>query len=96
MVPELVWLARELAERPGEEFPYSWGSAVLATTYRGLCDACQCSGSMRNLIGCLHLLQMWSWEYFPLARPRIARAYYPMDVLEEMPGEARLMMAYKS
>src|SRR6266540_1758225 len=36
VVPELVWLARELAERPGDAFPYSWGSAVLAATYRGL------------------------------------------------------------
>ena len=92
VVPELVWFARELAERPGDAFPYSWDSAVLAATYRGLCDACQRSGTTSNLTGCLHLLQMWSWEYFPVCRPRIGTAYYPVDNLEDIPGDARPTM----
>ncbi len=95
VVPELVWLARELAQRPGDEFAYSWGSAVLAATYRGLCDASQRSGTTSNLTGCLHLLQMWSWEYFPVCRPRIFIAYYPVDNLQDIPGDARPTMGYR-
>ena len=95
MVPELVWPARELAQRPGDVFAYSWGSAVLAATYRGLCDASQRSGTTSNLTRCLHLLQMWSWEYFPVCQPRIAIAYYPVDELEDMPADARSTMGYR-
>ena len=36
----LVPYAQEIAEAAVEEMPqYSWGSAVLAATYRGLCKA---------------------------------------------------------
>ncbi|XP_062201069.1 protein MAIN-LIKE 1-like [Phragmites australis] len=41
VVPHIVWLAAHLASHPYEPTSYSWGSAVLAATYRGLCDATQ-------------------------------------------------------
>ena len=35
----LMVYAREIADAPEDEVPtWSWGSAVLAATYRGLCD----------------------------------------------------------
>ena len=37
----LMPYAREIADAADEDVPtWSWGSAVLAATYRGLCDAC--------------------------------------------------------
>ena len=77
VMPHHVWLARQLAMAPHEEHTYSWGSAVLAATYRGLCDACQRSTDKGSITGCLHLLQLWSWTYLPISRPWVERAYYP-------------------
>ena len=36
----LLPYAREIADAEDDLPPYSWGSAVLAATYRGLCDGC--------------------------------------------------------
>src|SRR5438105_10685688 len=36
-----------------------------------------------------------SWEYFPVCRPRIFIAYYPVDNLEDIPGDARPTMGYR-
>ncbi|KAK1694475.1 hypothetical protein QYE76_011172 [Lolium multiflorum] len=51
--------------------PRSWGSAVLAATYRGLCNACTLVSPKSGLLGCPLLLQLWSWERFPIGRPDI-------------------------
>ncbi|XP_062224588.1 serine/threonine-protein phosphatase 7 long form homolog [Phragmites australis] len=69
VVPHIVWLAAHLASHPFEPTSYSWGSAVLAATYRGLCDATQRTKRKATITGCLHLLQLWSWEYLPISRP---------------------------
>ena len=53
----------------GEAPQISWGSAVLAATYRGLCDACFRSRPNSGLTGCPLLLQLWSFERFSLGRP---------------------------
>ena len=37
--------------------PYGWGEAVLATTYRGLCDGCMKTHRNAILAGCPLLLQ---------------------------------------
>ena len=36
----LLLYAREIADGDEDVPPYSWGEAVLAATYRGLCDGC--------------------------------------------------------
>ncbi|XP_024318336.1 serine/threonine-protein phosphatase 7 long form homolog [Brachypodium distachyon] len=46
----------------------SWGSAVLAATYRGMCNACQLASPKSALLGCPLLLQLWSWERFSIGR----------------------------
>ena len=37
----LLPYAREIADVVEDVPPYSWGSAVLAATYHGLCDGCR-------------------------------------------------------
>ena len=49
----------------------SWGSAVLAATYRGMCNACQLAAPKSALLGCPMLLQLWSWERFSVGRPDV-------------------------
>ena len=49
----------------------SWGSAVLAATYRGICSGCQRRAPKSGLLGCPLLLQLWSWERFPIGRPDV-------------------------
>lgn len=44
----------------------SWGSAVLAATYRGMCNACQLASPKSALLGCPLLLQLCSWERFSI------------------------------
>jgi Plant mobile domain len=46
---------------------YSWGSAVLAYLYRELCAAT--NPNRMVICGAMMLLQIWSWERFPLGRP---------------------------
>ena len=62
----LVGYARAIAD--GEELEISWGSAVLAATYRGMCDACCRTKLASILTGCPLLLQLWPFERFSLRR----------------------------
>jgi hypothetical protein len=66
-------IAQEIAEATTADdiIPRSWGSAVLAATYRGLCNACTLVSPKSGLLGCPLLLQLWSWERFPIGRPDI-------------------------
>ena len=57
------------AEQPEDIRPRSWGSAVLAGTYRALCKGCQLTGKSAALLGCPLFLQLWSWERFSVGRP---------------------------
>jgi hypothetical protein len=59
------------AERPQDITQRSWGSAVLAATYRGLCNACQLVAPKSALLGCPLFLQLWSWERFSIGRPDV-------------------------
>ena len=68
----LIHYAREIADAaPGQVPGWSWGSAVLAATYRGLCQACFKTEENVVIIGCPLLLQLWSYERFAIARPVI-------------------------
>lgn len=49
----------------------SYGSAVLAATYRGLCTVCTKNSKKSALIGCPLLLQLWSYERLPIGRPNV-------------------------
>ncbi|XP_047058106.1 serine/threonine-protein phosphatase 7 long form homolog [Lolium rigidum] len=63
---------------------YSWGSATLAYLYRAMCDACRRQSDQGNLTGCLLLLQLWSWERFPIGRPDMVKLKYPnVEELED-------------
>ncbi|KAK1633145.1 hypothetical protein QYE76_007460 [Lolium multiflorum] len=66
-------IAQEIAEATTADdiIPRSWGSAVLAATYRSLCNACTLVSPKSGLLGCPLLLQLWSWERFPIGRPDI-------------------------
>ncbi|XP_019418584.1 PREDICTED: serine/threonine-protein phosphatase 7 long form homolog [Lupinus angustifolius] len=61
-----------LLEDFSQTFQYSWGSAVLACLYRGICRAALISYQI-EIGGCLHLLQSWSWAYdrIPMLAPRV-------------------------
>jgi hypothetical protein len=49
----------------------SWGSTVLAATYRGLCSAVLRPVSKEGILpGCPLLLQMWIHERFDIGWPR--------------------------
>ncbi|KAF1899190.1 hypothetical protein Lal_00019312 [Lupinus albus] len=50
-----------LLEDLSETYQYSWGSAVLACLYRGLCRAALISRQI-EIGGCLLLLQSWAWS----------------------------------
>src|SRR5438105_1398854 len=58
----LMPYAREIADAMEEDVPmWSWGSAVLAATYRGLCDASSKMNENTILTGCPLLLQLWAY-----------------------------------
>lgn len=66
-------MAREIAEaqQPDEIVPRSFGSAVLAATYRAMCTACRKNKGSSSILGCPMLLHLWSWERFPIGRPDV-------------------------
>ena len=73
----LIRFAREIADSPPGAVPqYSWGSALLAATYRGLCDACTKADPNAILTGSPLLLQLWSYEHFIIGRPLMDTSIY--------------------
>jgi hypothetical protein len=55
----------------------SWGSAVLETTYRGLCSAVSRLMSKEGiLLGFPLLLQMWIHKRFDIGRPKADLSEY--------------------
>ncbi|KAF8701353.1 hypothetical protein HU200_033683 [Digitaria exilis] len=69
----LLPLARQIADAPVDDVPqFSWASAVLAATYRDLCKCCTKSAAEEPIfVGCPLLLQLWSYERFPVGRPHV-------------------------
>jgi hypothetical protein len=55
----ISWIFVDIMTKPWEEIAaYSWGSAVLAWTYRKLCDAYHRTSTSASLGGCAYLLQI--------------------------------------
>ena len=70
------------ATEPAHITQRSWGSAVLAATYRAMCNGCHLVSPTSALLGCPMLLQLWSWERFPIGRPDVqAEEAYPVGAL---------------
>ena len=87
--PSFICIAESLVDAGAGPMPqYSWGSAVLCATYRGLCDASRHGTTASNLAVCYVLLQLWSWEHFPVGRPTIERAAHPYTVDGPGPHDA--------
>src|SRR5438105_6457701 len=75
----LMPYAREIADAADEDVPtWSWGSAVLAATYHGLCDACSKTNENAILTGCPLLLQLWAYERFAVGRPIVDHKSYDL------------------
>ena len=82
----LIYIVEKMVDEPLPEQPkYSFGSAILSHTYRGLCDATQkTSFAKKAPLLCVpyEFLQLWSWEYLPVGRPRIINPIHPYDYSE--------------
>ena len=88
----LMVYAREIADAPEDEVPtWSWGSAVLAATYRGLCDACSKTNENVVLTGCLLSLQLWAYERFAVDRPVVDHNPYPLDLYGQVDDDRPTM-----
>ena len=75
-------IAQEIANAtaPADNRRRSWGSALLAGTYRAMCNACTLTTAGSALLGCPLFLQLWSWERFPIGRPNLAGGFvYGID-----------------
>ncbi|CAI9109339.1 OLC1v1009143C1 [Oldenlandia corymbosa var. corymbosa] len=56
---------------------YSWGLALLAGLYSGLCEASQYT--MHDATGCLYLLQVWAYERIERIAPQRKGVDYLLD-----------------
>ena len=73
--------AQEIADADDDTIPlYSWGSAVLACTYRRLYKASRQNDRNIVLTGCPILLQLWSYERIAIDRPIIDQSPYTPDM----------------
>jgi hypothetical protein len=82
-LPSLIKIAMEIANNPLPTSPtYSFGSALLAHTYRGLCDGTRkkgVGGSGHTLIVPYEFLQLRSWEYIHIGHPRMKNKIHPYN-----------------
>ena len=65
MYLSFVRITESLADAEAGAMPqYSWGSAIIFTTYMGMCDASRHATSVKPVLAvCYVLLQLWSWVY---------------------------------
>ena len=88
----LIPYAREIADATDEDVPtWSWGSAVLAATYRGLCDACSKTTENAILTRCPLLLQLWAYERFTVDQPIVDHNPYEHDLYGEFEDNKPMM-----
>lgn len=81
----LMPYAQEIADAPEGQVPtWSWGSAVLAATYRGLCDASTKDDHNSRFQGCALLLQLWSYERLAVGRPIVDHRPYEQQYYGEL------------
>ncbi|WVZ71416.1 hypothetical protein U9M48_020007 [Paspalum notatum var. saurae] len=80
----LMPYAGEIADADEDQvLTWSWGSAVLAATYRGLCDACIKDDDRARFQGCALLLQLWSYERLAVGRPIVDHRPYELQYYED-------------
>jgi hypothetical protein len=88
----LIPYAQEIAEGDEEAILLrSWGLAVLAATYRGLCMACTKTEANSLLTGCPLLLQLWSYERFAIGRPIVDQSPYELGIYGQAEDEGPTM-----
>nr|ABA99130.1 retrotransposon protein, putative, Ty3-gypsy subclass [Oryza sativa Japonica Group] len=73
---------------------WSWGSAVLAATYRALCEACTKTDAGAIIAGCPMLLQLWAAERFAIGRPVVDSAPYGVGRSAQWPEDGPTMGTY--
>jgi hypothetical protein len=80
-LPSLIKIAEEIVDAPLPASPlYSFGSALLAHTYRGLCDTIRKKGAGgHTLVVPDEFLQLWSWKYIHVGRPVIKNKIHPYN-----------------
>jgi hypothetical protein len=66
-------IALEIANSvtPDDITPRSWGSALLAGTYRAMCISYCKTKRTSAPLGCPLFLQLWPWKRFAIGRPDI-------------------------
>jgi hypothetical protein len=70
----------------------SWGSAVLAATYRGLCSVVSRLGSKEGIfLRCPLLLQIWIHERFDIGRPKVDLSKYQPLLEDTNPADLPAM-----
>jgi hypothetical protein len=88
----LLPYAREIADAADDQVPRrSWGPAVLAATYRALCDACVATGDEPVFKGCPLLLQLWAYERLAVGRPAVRETPYPPEFYGELADDGPTM-----
>jgi hypothetical protein len=88
----LLPYAQEIADANDDAVPfYSWGSAVLAATYRGLCDGCMKTERTAILTGCPLLLQLWSYERLAIGRPLVDHSPYDQEMYGDLDDDRPTM-----
>ncbi|WVZ95570.1 hypothetical protein U9M48_041316 [Paspalum notatum var. saurae] len=88
----LMPYAQEIADADEDQVPtWSWGSAVLAATYRGLCDACIKDDDRAKFQGCALLLQLWSYERLAVGRPIVDHGPYELPYYGELEDDRPTM-----
>ena len=85
----LIPYAQAIADAELEDVPQiSWGSAVLAATYRGLCSSVTKVTTKEAIFcGCPLLLQLWSYERFPVGGPLVDDSPYHTMPLHHDPRD---------
>ena len=96
----LVPYAQEIADtEPGQDVPvWSWGSAMLAAMYHGLCEGCRKTVENGILAGCPLLLQLWAYERLAVGRSMVDLSPYEEGYYEngndvEMPTMGTLWLS---
>jgi hypothetical protein len=82
-LPSLIKIAEEIVDAllPISP-PYSFGSALLAHTYMGLCDATRkkgVGGLGHTLVVPYEFLQLWSWEYIHIGHTCMKNKIHPYN-----------------
>nr|ABA98396.2 hypothetical protein LOC_Os12g27390 [Oryza sativa Japonica Group] len=91
----LIHYARAIADTELENVPqWSWGSAVLAATYRALCEACTKTDAGAIFAGCPLLVQLWPAERFAIGRPVVDPIAYTIGRSAEWPEDGPTMGTY--